>query len=295
MNWLKKLFGTSAATGSPQSTQKATTSANPTTGGKYYLAHGLNLAPDAARKLLFEEACKQVTGLKVLSDRGDWVEAAKGEDYSVLLYFNKTGGLFEATISPSTTSGFLGMGMPQPEQVWTKLGYRLQEDLSNKVTWTNGDAKIVAYYGRPGSLNEIHYVIPEKPTTPQAEAAAWRELGFFGGGRGCIESARQVGGMCYADEDAVNRIIRFTKDEWKGTLPQGFWLVKAEADDTSASCRHCLGHDSRHDAIWQTIIEAMEKSGSLPRCVSKPFRLAPNDLFAQTQIEIIHIKGLLNG
>jgi hypothetical protein len=190
---------------------------------KHYDVYGLDLSADAARKLSFEQACKQVTGLRMLSDHGDWLEAANGEDFSVLLCFNKIGGLFETIINPRTKSGLLGMGKPQPEQVWSQLGYRLQEKLGEKVTWTNGDAKIVAYYERPGSLSEIHYVVPEKAENAAEQAAAWRELGFFSGGRGCVESARLVSGKCYADEDAVNSIIRYAKEEWKGSLPQGFW------------------------------------------------------------------------
>jgi hypothetical protein len=56
------------------------------------------------------------------------------------------------------------MGMPKYEQVWSQLGYRLQENLGPKATWSNGDAKIVAHYGHPGRLNEVHYVLPEEAT-----------------------------------------------------------------------------------------------------------------------------------
>jgi hypothetical protein len=317
VNWFKKLFGKPTVFSAPRSPNvttdaspsaatsvkptisqsdanaKPATPSNFTPSSKHYDAHGLDLSSDAARKLTFEQACKQVAGLRVLSDHGDWLEAAKDDDYSVLLCFNKNGGLFEAIISPRTNSRFLGMGMPQPEQVWSQLGYRLQENLGTKVMLTNGDAKIVAYYGPPGSLNEIHYVVPEGATNAEAEAAAWRELGFFGGGRGCVESAMFVSGKCYANEDAVNSIVRYVKEEWKGSLPQGFWLVKAEADDTSANCRYCLGYDSRHESIWQTVTEAMAKAGCLPQCASKPFHLPPYDLFMQTQIETIYINGLL--
>jgi hypothetical protein len=322
MNWLNKLFGKPTVSSDPRSpnltagaSPSAATSVNPTSpqfaastpsalpqtsasshsisNAKHYDAHGLDLSPDAARKLTFEQACKQVIGLRLLSDHGDWLEAAKDDDYSVLLCFNKNGGLFEAIISPRTNSRFLGMGMPQPEQVWSKLGYRLQENLGTKVRLTNGDVKIVAYYGGPGSLNEIHYVVPERATNAKAEAAAWRELGFFGGGRGCVESAMFVSGKYYADEGAVNSIVRYVKEEWKGSLPQGFWLVKAEADDTSANCRYCLGYDSRHESSWQTVMAAMENAGCLPQCTSKLFRLSPNDFFMQTQIETIYIKGFL--
>ena len=185
------------------------------------------------------------------------------------------------------------MGTPEPEKVWPELGYMLQEDLGQKVWFSNGDAKIVAHYARPGSLNEIHYVVPEKPTNAEAETTAWRELGFFGGGRGCVESAISVSGERWADEVAVIGIIRYVREDWKGSLPTGFWLVKAVADDADANCRYCLGHDSRHDNIWQAILAAMEEAGLLPRCESKPFRLPPNDLFMQTQIETIYIRGLL--
>ncbi len=322
MNWLKKLFGKTTEPSNPQSTKIATVASPPTPPAvkpknlqsttsaspppspaptasssaptaKHYEVYGLDLAPDVARKLSFEQACKQVAGLRVFSDGEDRLGAAKGNDYNVLLHFKKAGGLFEAEINPSTTSGFLGMGAPEPERVWSQLGYRLIEDLGEKATWSNGDAKIVAYGSRSGKLSEIHYVVPDKPAKAEAEATAWRELGFFGGGRGCVESARLVTGKCYANEDAVNSILRYTKEEWKGSLPQGFWLVKAEVDDTSADCRYCLGYDSQHETIWQTVAAAMEKAGRLPQCVSKPFRLAPNDLFMQTQIETIYIKGLL--
>lgn len=265
----------------------------PTSSAKYYVAHGLDLAPDAARKLTFEGACEKVPGLRILSDHGDWLEAAKGDDYSVLLYFNKVGGLFEAIISSTSNSKFLGMGTPEPEKVWSELGYMLQEDLGQRVRFTDGDAKIVAQYARPGSLNEIHYIVPEDPTNAEAEATAWRELGFFGGGRGYVESAISVSGECWADETAVISIIRYVQDDWKGSLPTGFWLVKAVADDTNANCRYCLGRDSRHDNIWQAVLAAMEEAGCLPRCESKPFRLPSNDLFMQTQIETIYIRGLM--
>jgi hypothetical protein len=260
---------------------------------EHYSVHGLDLSPDAARILTFDQACKQVHGLRMLSDHNDWIEAARDDDYSVLLCFNKAGGLFEAIISPRTNSQFLGMGMPQPEKVWIELGYRLQENLGEKVRLSNGDARIVAHYGHSGCLNEIHYVVPEAPTDAEADTAAWRELGFFSGGRGCVESAMVVAGECYSDEEAVNRIVRYVKEEWTGSLPQGFWLVKAEADDATGECRYCLGYDHRYESIWQAVMEAMEKAGHLPRCASKSFHLAPNDLFMQTQIETIYIKGLL--
>lgn len=261
----------------------------------HYDVHGLNLAPDAARKLQFEEACKQVAGLRMLSDHGDWLEAANGDDYSVLLNFNKTGGMFEAVISPRTTSGFLGMGMPQPEQVWSRLGYRLQENLGEKVTWTNGDAKIAAYYGRPGSLNEIHYVVPEKAISADADTPAWRELGFFGGGQGCIRNAVMVSGKCYADEEAVDSIIRYVKEDWKGCLPEGFWLAKAEAFDKSSGSPYCVGHDSQHEINWLEILTGMEREGRLPKSASRAFRLPAADFIGQTLIDIVHIKGLLPG
>src|ERR1035438_7703164 len=146
MNWLKKFFGRSAGTNKSEVKQTAkaaslppaapakprkpqlgtisnpappSAAAFPASGSssKHYDAHGLDLAPNAARELFFEQACGQVAGLGVLSKRGELIEAAKGEDYSVLLYFNKAGGLSEVVISSSTTSGFLGMGMPQPERV----------------------------------------------------------------------------------------------------------------------------------------------------------------------------------
>lgn len=259
---------------------------------KHYLVFGLDLSPSAARKLSFEQASKQVTGLKMVGDRGDWLESAKGDDYSVLLYFNKGGGLFEAVINPRTTVQFLGMNAPEPERVWSQIGYRKVEDLGQKITWTDGDAKIVGYYGRPGSLNEIHYVIPEKPATVADEAAvAWRQLGFFGGGRGCVESARIVVGNAYSKETAVDNIIQYVKESWKEPLPQGFWLVKAD-DNRSL---YFLGYDVRHESIFQAVTAAMQKEGRALSELPHAFRLAPHELFDQTQIGPIHIFGVLGG
>lgn len=301
MSFWKQLFGgdskpTPVAPVTPQqsSPQFEAAQTSPAPAAKHYQVHGLDLTPDAARKLVFEQACKQVAGLQILEDRGDYVQAAKGADYSVLLYFNKTGGMFEAVISPNTASRFLGMGMPQPQQVWSQLGYRLQENLGQKATWTNGDAKIVAYYGRPGSLNEIHYVVPEKAAAANAEAAAWRKLGFFGGGQGCVESAKMVSGRRYSNEEAVDGIIRYAKEEWKDSPPQGFWLVKAETKDTSSDWRYCLGCDSKHEGTWHAIMAAMQQAGFASQGESKAFRLRPHDLFAQTLIDTIHIRGFLN-
>jgi ankyrin repeat protein len=156
-----KLLCAAGADDSLQFTQKASTSTGHTTGIKYYLAHGLNLAPHAASKLHFEEARKQVAGLEMLSDSDDNVEAAKGEDYSILLYFRKSGGLYRATVSSDTTSGFLGMGTPQPEQIWKQLGYRLLEDSGDTAKWSNEEAEIIACYVGAGELlTEIHYFIP---------------------------------------------------------------------------------------------------------------------------------------
>lgn len=259
----------------------------------FYNAHGLDLTPENARKLAFEQAHKQAAGIHILSDHGDWLEAAKDEDYSVLLYFNKPYGLFEAIISYNTTSQFLGMGMPEPEKVWSQLGYIMKENLGQKVTWSNGDAKIVAYYGSSWRLSEIHYVVPEKTEAIDEEAANWREFSFFNGGQGCIMSAEVVSGNCYADTDAVDTIIRFAKKNWNGDIPQGFWLVKAEAFDTSSSCIYCLGIDSQYDDILRLIKVEMEKADLLPLCDMKPFRVNPKDFVEQALIDMIHIKGFL--
>jgi hypothetical protein len=234
-----------------------------------------------------------VAGFHVLSDRGDWIETAVDDDYSALLYFNKAGGLFEAVISPDTKSGFLGMGTPQPERIWADLGYTLVEDLREKTTWTNGDARIIAYYGRPHWLNEIHYVVPEASDVTNDAALAWRELGFFGGGRGCIESAVTVTGRCYATKDAADGHVQYAKQQWSGSIPEGFWLVTAEVDDLRQDCRYCVAWDSRHDRIATDLSAALRGSGQLPDCKSKSFRLTPRDLFDQTQIDVVHIKGLL--
>ena len=261
----------------------------PAARSKHYEVYGLDLSPDAARTLTFEQAAKQVAGLK-MSPSG---AACLNDDYSVLLHFRKTGGLFAAEISADTTSGFLGMGRPQPEQVWTQLGYRLQEDLGQKVTWTNGDAKIEAHCGS-GGLNEIYYLVPEKAVDLDAEAAGWRELGYFGGGEGCIRNAMMVSGMCYAEEDAVDGMIRYVKEDWKGCLPQGFWLVKAEAYDKSTGSPYCLGHDGQFEIQWLEILADMEKEGRLLPCASRPFRVPSHDFIGQTLIDIVHIKGLLS-
>jgi hypothetical protein len=258
----------------------------------FYNAYGLDLAPDSARLLTFKKVCEQVPDIQIISDFGDWLYAAKGNDYSVLLYFNKPCGLFEVIVNHKTTSRFLGLGMHQPEKVWSNLGYHIQEDLGQKVTWSNGDAKIVAYYGNSEILNEIHYVIPEKVDT-DSENTAWRELGFFNGGRGIIESTMIISGICFAEEDAVDNIIRFIKHEWKGDVPAGFWLVKSEADDANIRCPNCLGFDFKYKSVMDLIRIELDKTKSYPKCESKLFSLTPNDLFMQTQIETIHIKGLL--
>jgi hypothetical protein len=258
----------------------------------FYNAYGLDLSPENARKLSFELACRQVSDLHILSDNGDWLEAARGEDYSVILYFNKPYGLFEVIISNNTTSQFLGMGIPNPEKIWSLLGYHMQEDLGEKVTWSNGDAKIVAYYGNSGYLNEINYAITGKEAI-DAEAANWRELSFFSGGRGCILSAEVISGNCYEDIDAVYTIIRFVKEKWKGDIPHGFWLVKAEAFDTSTGCPYCLGIDSQYENILRLIKAEMERADLLPLSDLKSFRVKSKDFMEQTLIDMIHIKGFL--
>jgi hypothetical protein len=259
----------------------------PAAESKHYEFHGLDLSPEAARKLTFKQAAKQVPGL-MLSPSGG---ACLNEDYSVVLHFKETGGLYAAVVSSDTTSHFLGMGLPKPEQVWMHLGYRLLEDLGERMTWTNSDAKIEAHCSS-GMLNEIYYFVSEKAGDFDAEATGWRELGFFGGGEGCLRNALMVSGRCYATEEATDGIIRYVKEDWKEDLPQGFWLVKAEAYDKSSGSPYCLGHDAQHEILWLEILAAMEKEGRLPPCASRPFRLPASDFIGQTLIDSVHIKGL---
>jgi ankyrin repeat protein len=128
----------------------------------------------------------------------------------------------------------------------------------------------------------------------EAEAARWRELGYFGGGDQCIRNALMVSGNCYVTEEAVDSIIRYVKEDWKGNLPQGFWLVKAEAYDKSSGIPYCLGHDGQFEIQWLEILADIEKEGRLPPCASRPFRLPARDFIGQTLIDIVHIKGLLS-
>jgi hypothetical protein len=127
-----------------------------TSNAKYYIFYGLDLAPGAARKLTFEEASEKVPGLR-MADHGDRLYARIGEDYSVMLFFKKTGGVEQVAINAETASGFLGVGTSQYEQVWSQLGYRLQEHSGQEKTWSNGDAIILARHRYDGSLVEAYY------------------------------------------------------------------------------------------------------------------------------------------
>jgi hypothetical protein len=287
MNWLKKFINIPVITNITKNSNNTSTNIPI---AKYYNAHGFDLSPNTVRKLTLDQVSNKYDGL-----RKNGTEVIINNDSTLLLYFTTSGQLFEAIISPRTTSQFLGMGMPQPEKVWAELGYRLQENLGGKVTWTNDDTKIVAYYSgsSDGYLNEIHYIIPEQPLKSEEETMLWRELGYFNGGDGCILRAYRVSGMCYADEISVKNLIKYVKEEWKSSLPQGFWLVEAEANDTSSTCRYWLGYDAQYETIWQEITSAIKNIGRLPQCISEPFSLRPNDLCSQTLVGDVHIRGFL--
>jgi hypothetical protein len=126
---------------------------------EYYSVHGAIINPEKFTSFTFENATEKIEDLKMIYDRGDWFEAAKDNNYSLLMYFDKKSGLFEVVVSNKTKSGFLGMGGNDPEKVWDKLGYELRESIGKKSTWINENAKIVALYGGSDRVAEIHYSV----------------------------------------------------------------------------------------------------------------------------------------
>lgn len=138
-----------------------TQAGNDSCASNYYEIFGLDLSPDSARKLTYLQAQAKASALTNVCDRGDWCELSAKDDYSVLLRFNKTGGLFEAVVSSDSKTPFLGMCLPEPQKVWSALGYALEENLGVLSSWTNEDARIVVHARDSGQIEEIIYHVAQ--------------------------------------------------------------------------------------------------------------------------------------
>ena len=140
-------------------------------------------------------------------------------------------------------------------------------------------------------LNEIHYVILEKEQKAESPTPTWRALDFFSGGRGCIETASVVSGWCYVSEAAADELIRCIT-EWREPLPQGMWLVKAEANGSVAD-RFCVGWNSEYESTVANLALEFQRGGKNLERRTRDFRLSPAQLFDQATIISVYLNGVL--
>jgi len=207
---------------------------------------GLDVSPDAAGELSFESIKALWPDFRIVSDNKDWLQCARGEEYSTLFNINKPKGLFEIIINDRARSDFLGIKSQNPEDLWMSHGFRMYENAQRSARFTDGRVRLLARYGsRTGGVHgvtELNYVIVTKDDAKPAPArrGTWVSLG-----------SRDYARILYFDNEKERNeaflIITSNfdclhiekRDAMNDRVMYPFWLVVSASDDFAALSRLC--------------------------------------------------------